>query len=71
MNTKQAALVYNTYQAHGDVDAIAPPGANPGRIVFQGNNYNVTNDGELLNYLKAKGTLENPLKADAAHNNRL
>ena len=71
MNTKQAALVYTTYQAHTDVVAIAPPGINPGRITFQGNHYNVTDNGELLNYLKAKGALENPLKTDGAHANRL
>ena len=71
MNTKQAALVYTTFQAHTDVDTIAPPGVNPGQITFQANNYNVTNDGQLLNYLKAKGALENPLKADGAHANRL
>ena len=70
MSTKQAALVYTTFQLHTDVDAI-PGGGNPGQITFQGNNYNVTNDGQLLNYLKAKGALENPLKVDAAHANRL
>jgi len=68
MNTKQAALVYATFQAHTDV---AVGGANPGRITFQLNHYNVTDNGELLNYLKAKGALENPLKADVAHANRL
>ena len=70
MNTQQAALVYTTYQAHADVAAI-PAGPNPGRITYQGNNYDVTNAAQFLNYLKAKGADENPLKADVARANRL
>ena len=70
MNTEQAALVYATYQAHTDVAAI-PGGPNPGRITYNVNNYDVTNAGQFLNYLKAKGERENPLKADPVEANRL
>ena len=70
MNNQQAALVYATYQAHTDVAPI-PGGPNPGRITYNGNNYDVTNAGQFLNYLKAKGLRENPLINDAAENNRL
>ena len=71
MNAETAALVYATYQAHGDVGAI-PGGPNPGRITYNGNNYELTTDPNgMRDYLEAKGLRENPLKADNAENNRL
>ena len=71
MNTETAALVYATYQAHGDVGAI-PAGPNPGRINYNGNDYELTTDPNgMRDYLEAKGLRENPLKVDGAENNRL
>ena len=71
MNTEQAALVYATYQAHTDVVDIAGAGPNQGQITYNANNYVVTNGGQFLNYLKAKGNRENPLINHANENNRL
>ena len=71
MNVQQAALVHATYRAHGDVIAINGLGPNQGRIVYQGNNYDIRDNGEFLNYLKAVGLRENPLINDANENNRL
>ena len=71
MNTEQAALVYATYQAHGDVIDINGMGPNQGQITYNGNNYVVTNGAHFLNYLKAKGLRENPLIDDGAEANRL
>ena len=71
MNTEQAALVYATYEAHGDVIDILGAGPNQGQITYQAQNYVVTNAAQFLNYLKHKGTDENPLKNDVARANRL
>ena len=71
MDTKTAALVYATYQAHGDVGPI-PGGPNPGRINYNAVDYELTtNPNGLRDYLKAKGGRENPLKNDANVANRL
>ena len=71
MNVQQAALVYATFRLHTDVVAINGAGPNQGRIVYQGNNYDIQIPAEFLNYLKAVGTHQNPLKDDANEANRL
>jgi hypothetical protein len=69
MNAETAALVYATYQAAADVQDDT--GANPGRIVYNGNNHDLRTPNGFRDYLEAKGLRENPLKADGAENNRL
>ena len=71
MNAETAALVYATYQAHTDVGPI-PGGPNPGRINYNGVDYELTADPNgMRDYLEAKGLRENPLKNDANVANRL
>ena len=69
MDAETAALVYATYQAEGDVQDNT--GGNPGRIRYNGNNYDLRTPNGFQDYLEAKGLRENPLKADNAENNRL
>ena len=71
MNVQQAALVYATFRLHTDVVAINGAGPNQGRITYQGHNYDIRNANQFLNYLKAVGTLQNPLKNHANEANRL
>ena len=69
MNAETAALVYATYQAEGDVQDNT--GGNPGRIRYNGVDYDLRTPDGFRDYLEAKGLRENPLKNDAAENNRL
>jgi hypothetical protein len=69
MNAETAALVYATYQAEGDVAANGEP--NPGRIRYNGVDYDLRTPDGFRDYLEAKGLRENPLKNDGLENNRL
>ena len=69
MNTETAALVYATYQ--GAADVAADGELNPGRITYDGNPYDLRTPDGFRDYLERKGARENPLKNDAAENNRL
>ena len=69
MDGETAALVYATYQAETDVQDDA--GMNPGRINYNGHDYDLRTPDGFRDYLEEKGTRENPLKNDAAENNRL
>ena len=65
MNTKTAALVYATHEAHGAVGPI-PGGPNPGQITYNAVVYELTAaPNGLRDYLAAKGNRENPLKVGA------
>ena len=69
MDAETAALVYATYQAEGDVQDNT--GGNPGRIRYNGVDYDLRTPNGFQDYLEAKGLRENPLKVDGAENNRL
>ena len=69
MNAETAALVYATYQAAGDVQNDTE--ANPGRINYNGVDYDLRTPAGFRDYLEAKGRRENPLKTDGAEANRL
>ena len=69
MDAKTAALVYATYQAAADVGSDTDGVA--GQITYNGNPYNLRTPDGFRDYLEAKGARENPLKTDAAENNRL
>ena len=68
MNLETAALVYATYQAAADVGDNA---GNPGRITYNGVDYELRTPDGFRDYLEAKNLRENPLKTDPAENNRL
>ena len=69
MNAETAALVYATYQAAADVGDNA--GGNPGRIRYNGADYELRTPDGFRDYLEAKGLRENPLKNDNTEANRL
>ena len=69
MDDETAALVYATYQAAGDVQSNTD--GNPGRINYDGNDYDLRTPNGFQGYLEAKGLRENPLKNDGTENNRL